>query len=520
LLLEFDFPTPPAYHFATKNFSGGAFVQPLRYQFSLTLLAVMAALLIAAPPFFATPAPIVHASASLSSSPAPQNSAALSKAYRFDRGGWTYVHLEGSPHDIGYQHGYLLSSEIADAFSAVRVIMTHPTDRDWAFFRRAAREMLWPKIDPEYQAELQGIVDGLADKKVKLDLYDVVAMNAFMELPGYYVPWLDEQTKAVNAPKISAPENCSAFVATGSFTKDHQIVMAHNNWTSYAYGSRWKLIFDIVPQQGYRMLMDGFPGVIISDDDFGVNSDGLMVTETTIAGFHGWDPNGKPEFARARKAFQYAGSIDEFVKIMNDGNNGGYANDWLLGDRKTGEIARFEQGLKHTKVWKTTDGYFVGSNFPSDPDLIKDETNFDTANMASSPNARHARWEELMSESKGKIDTTMAEVFLSDHKDSYTNKYGADVRTLCGHGDVSSETEPAWDQKPFDPFGSVESQVADSTLAAMMSFIARTGHSCGEKFDATKFLAEHPEYAWEASVLNDMTSGPWTQFRSGEHSAP
>ncbi|MGC2740938.1 MAG: hypothetical protein WA274_23855, partial [Candidatus Acidiferrales bacterium] len=26
----------------------------------------------------------------------------LAKAYRFERGGWTYVHLEGAPHDIGY----------------------------------------------------------------------------------------------------------------------------------------------------------------------------------------------------------------------------------------------------------------------------------------------------------------------------------------------------------------------------------------------------------------------------------
>ena len=62
---------------------------------------------------------------------------------------------------------------------------------------------------------------------------------------------------------------------------------------------------------------------------------------------------------------------------MLDGNNGGYANDWLLGDRKTGEIARFELGLKHTKVWRTKDGYYSGANFPSDPDVIKDETTYD-----------------------------------------------------------------------------------------------------------------------------------------------
>ena len=28
--------------------------------------------------------------------------------------GWTYVHLEGQPADIGFQHGYLLASEIDD----------------------------------------------------------------------------------------------------------------------------------------------------------------------------------------------------------------------------------------------------------------------------------------------------------------------------------------------------------------------------------------------------------------------
>jgi hypothetical protein len=76
----------------------------------------------------------------------------LAKAYRFERAGWIYVHLEGAPHDVGYQHGYLLAPEIADAFAAVSLEMTHETSRDWNFFRRAAREMLWPKIDEEYQA--------------------------------------------------------------------------------------------------------------------------------------------------------------------------------------------------------------------------------------------------------------------------------------------------------------------------------------------------------------------------------
>jgi hypothetical protein len=459
----------------------------------------------------------------------------LAKAYRFERGGWIYVHLEGSPHDIGYQHGFLLATEIADGFAAASLEMTHNSNRDWDFFRRAAREMLWPKIDPEYQAELQGIVEGLRARQVKLDLYDIVALNGFMELADYYVPWLDKQTSTqmdgrnngqTNGPrdrknKVSASAathegHCSAFVATGSYTKDHQIVMAHNNWTSYMEGARWKIIFDIVPQTGYHMLMDGYPGVIVSDDDFGVNSAGLMVTETTITDFHGWDPSGKAEFVRARKAMQYAGSIDEYVKIMLDGNNGGYANDWLLADRKTNEIARFELGLKHSKVWRTKDGYFVGSNFASDPDVLKDETTFEVRNLAASANARHVRWDELMAANMGKIDTTLAEGFLADHYDSYTKQTGANRRTLCGHGDVATPGDPGFALRPYNPFGAVEGKVMDAHMAEAMSFVARIGHPCGTDFKSQPFLDEHPDYRWQSSVLTDMNAGPWTAYHAGE----
>src|SRR5271157_4405899 len=277
---------------------------------------------------------------------APQD-ARLQKAYRFQKGGWTYVHLEGRPADIGYQHGYLLAPEIADAFEAIKLFYTRETQRDWEFFRTTAKQMLWPHIDAEYQQELQGIADGVKAHGVDLDVYDIVALNAFEEVPDYYVPWLNQRTtnqkttnqqttnpqqtnpqqKTAKAPKLAAPGNCSAFIATGSMTRDHQIVIAHNNWTSYLAGERWVIVFDIQPEHGNRILMDGFPGVITSDDDFGVNSAGVMITETTITQFEGWDPNGKPEFVRSRKALQYANSIDDYVRIIKEGNNGGYAND-------------------------------------------------------------------------------------------------------------------------------------------------------------------------------------------------
>jgi hypothetical protein len=454
--------------------------------------------------------------ATLQAQPSSPPDARLQKALRFPRGGWTYVHLEGTPSEIGYQHGYLLAPEIDDAFRAVRLQDTHNTNRDWEFFRATAREVLWPHIDAEYQQELQGIADGLKARGVAMDVYDVVALNAFEEVPDYYVPWLDAKEKRASAPSLHAPGNCSAFVATGSWTKDHRPVIAHNNWTSVIPGARWRIIFDIVPAKGYRMLMDGFPGVIVSDDDFTINSAGLAVTETTIARFHGFDPNAKPEFVRARKATQYAKSIDEYVTIMNDGNNGGYANDWLLADFNTDEVARFEQGLKHTRLWRTKDGYFAGSNFPSDPELIRDETDFDVNDASSSMNARHARWDQLMTQFKGKIDAAAAEKFESDHYDSFQKKEEANERTLCGHVETSPRGVKDWDWRPYHPGGTVQAKAADAGMAKNMTFVARAGHACGSDFKAAEFLKQHPEYAWQKPVLTDMVAGPWTEFKSGE----
>jgi hypothetical protein len=445
----------------------------------------------------------------------------LKGAYRFEQGGWIYVHLEGDPTAIGFQHGFLLADEIEDAFPAVSTNMTHSSKRDWAFYRQAAREMLWPKIDPEYQEELQGIVEGLNSRKpTNLDVYDLVAMNAFEELPDYYVPWLDKKEKLSNAPKLKSPGNCSAFVANGSWTKDGQIVMAHNNWTNYMNGERWRIIFDIQPTHGYRMLMDGFPGVIASDDDFGVNSDGLMVTETTITQFEGWDPNGKAEFVRARKALQYAGNIDDYTKIMLDGNNGGYANDWLLGDRKTGEIAQLELGLKAYKLWRTKDGVLSGSNWARDPRVLKEDAPlFDPKNMETSPNARKVRWEELLNQNKGKLDVALAQQMLGDHLDSAQKKEEANERTLCGHVDKSDRGVAVWEWAAFYPGGAVQAKAMDSAMAKEMRLVARVGHPCGEDFLAKPFLAAHPEYVWQEPFLRDMNAGPWTEFHSGQPAA-
>lgn len=436
----------------------------------------------------------------------------LANASREDKNGWIYVHLEGSPADIGYQHGYLLAKEIDTLIKVMQFYLPKTTDKNWAFYRAAAGRFLWNKIDKEYQDEIKGIAEGLQAKGMKYDSLDVTALNANIELSSYYVPTLMNKAKPGSGDN-RAPGNCSAFIANGKYTKDGKIVMGHNNWTDYIEGERWNVIADIKPEKGNHILMDCAPGFIHSGDDFVVSSSGILITETTITGFNKFDTTKTPEFVRARKAAQYSNSIDDVVKTMITDNNGGYANDWLIGDTKSNEVAKLELGLKDYKVWRSKDTAIIGSNFPSDPKLIKEETTFNVNDPTNSPNARKLRMEKLVAvDYKGKLTDATGKVIEGDTFDALDNKQAYNRCVIDGHVDEDPRGCPEWHEGPYYPMGAVQGKVTTTELAKKMQFWAHMGHPGGTDFLAAPYFAKHPEYKWQSKYLRDMKAYPWTLF--------
>lgn len=436
----------------------------------------------------------------------------MGNASRENKNGWVYVHLQGSPADIGYQHGYLLANEIDTTIKMLEYFLYHETGKDWRFFRNAAKSFLWNKLEPEYKAEINGIVEGLKAHQQNYDSLDITALNAMEELVYYYVPSL-QNAQQPHSGDNKAPGNCSAFIATGSYTKDGKIVIGHNNWTSYIVGQHWNVIADIVPEKGNHILMDCMPGFIHSGDDFLITGNGILITETTITQFYLFDSTGIPEFMRARKAAQYSNSIDDVIKIFTEGNNGGYANDWLIGDTKTNEVAKLELGLKVYKVWRSKDTAMIGSNFPSDPELIKKETTFNVNDSATSPNARKKRMEQLvLVELKGKIDLETGKQIEGDHVDALQGKSANNRCVICGHIDEDALGCAEWSLPAYYPMGAVQGKVTTAALAANMQLWAHMGHPCGQDFIGAPFYKAHPEYAWMSKYLTDMKSYPWTMF--------
>ena len=435
---------------------------------------------------------------------------AVSKASRHEKAGWIYLHIEGAPHERGFQHGYLLAPEIQESLRITRAVWEYQSGMDWKWLLKKSSKLLNPKIDPEWIQEMGGIVSGLKAAGVTSSLDEIVAYNAIIELSNYW--WPKEKRKYDYNSPTSPKDACSAFIATGSATADGGVVMGHNTMSGYT-DAYYNVILDILPNKGHRILMQGQPGWIHSGTDFFITDAGLLGTETTIGDFHGFDEKGVPEFVRMRKATQYGHSIDTWCDLMRKGNNGGYANAWLLGDINTKEIARLEQGLKHTALEKKTEGFFVGSNVAEDRKVLRFDTSEEEQDIRSSSVARRVRWKELMKANHGRVNAELAKQFEADHYDTFLKQERLGARGLCAHGEF--EADPRG-RVPFRPSGTTDAKVVDSQMAAEMSFAARWGSACGTPFDAPTFLTEHPQYEWMSGLIRSRPAQPWVMFKAGE----
>ena len=431
--------------------------------------------------------------------------------YRFDKNGWIYVHIEGTPHEMGFQHGYLVAPELEEILRSLKYLTYWETGKEWGFFVEAAEKLFVKHIDQEFLEEIKGIAEGARAAGVDISWQEVMTWNGYEELTGYW--WPNELTGAYSA---GDNDHCSGFIATGSATKDGKIVMAHNSWDLFEQGQFFNMILDIKPATGHRMFMQSVPGYIDSMTDFFVTEAGLMGTETTIGGFGLYDPDEVPEFVRMRKAIQYASTLDEFVDIMKKQNNGGYANSWLLADTKTSEIMLFELGLKYQNVERKKDGSFIGFNAPQDPRIRNLECS-DTGytDIRTAMGARRVRLTQLMDKYHGKIDIQIAQKILSDHYDVYLKKENPCSRTIEGHYELDAFEYWAG-RDPFRPHGAIDGKVTDSDLAREMSFWARWGSSSGMPFNAQKFLDEHPQWNYLQGYLKDRPTQPWTFFEMGQ----
>ena len=306
--------------------------------------------------------------------PDPASIERYEAAYRYPQAGWIVLHIEGDPYDRGYQHGRLMAPEIARFIPELAAYRSDRAPSDaWRDLRLIADALFLRRFDAEYLEEMKGIADGAAAAGAKfegrpIDLLDVVTINADVE-----TTFLDNALEATatglesrrfREPSLRGPtppgeSHCSAFAATGPATADGQVVIGHITMWNLFHAWHYNVWLDIKPSRGHRVVMQTYPGGVMSGLDYYMNDRGLVVCETTLAQTK-FDAGGIPLVDRIRRALQYGDSIDKAVQILQTGNNGLYTNEWLLADTKTNEIAMFELGTKESRLWRSSKNEWFG----------------------------------------------------------------------------------------------------------------------------------------------------------------
>lgn len=445
----------------------------------------------------------------------------IKNGIRHTLNGWTYISIRGEPLERGNAYGKLIRQEMKEVRRILDYIIYKDYGVTWDFFIEAAKNHFTEKIAshfPEFYEEMVGFSKG-ADMTID----EVVAWNNYMTLTeNWWNNMPDKETRQVNGDtkknvhlkEGGAKERCSAFIAVGDWTQDGKIVCAHNNFSPFIEGQLANYVVDIQPTKGNRILMMGFPGWIFSGTDFFVTSAGIIGTETTLGGFMGYQHN-LPISCRIRNAMQYGNNLDDYERMLLDGNSGDYANSWLFGDINKNEIMRIELGLRFHNTTRTRNGVFIGFNAPIDPRIRNLEcVNTGIDDLRRHQGARKVRLADLMEEHKGRINVDIATQIIGDHYDVYLNKENPCSRSICSHYELDARefmSDPSR-PKPFQPQGAVDGNVIDTTMAKNMSFLLRWGSSCGTSFDKEKFCSNHKVWEHLKPYLYDRPSYPWTLF--------
>jgi len=289
------------------------------------------------------------------------------KGFRYEMGGWTFLHIEGAPYARGRQHGELMAEEIVRYMTKLGV-QKQAADpvRGWADQRQMADALFFRKFDVEFLEEMKGIADGANKagatfKGRAVDLLDIVTLNCAIDMSSLQ-DGLTHAPHPLRGRTFMTPEDemdqagkgdhCNSFVATKGATKSGRFIFTQMfMWNGYT-GTEFNVMLDVVPEKGHRLVMQAFPGGIHSGTDWYLNASGLVMGETTV-GQTPFNPEGTPQSNRIRKAAQYAASIDEAAAILFKQNNGLYTNDWTMADTKTDEGACFLLGTEKTRMWRT-----------------------------------------------------------------------------------------------------------------------------------------------------------------------
>jgi hypothetical protein len=234
-----------------------------------------------------------------------------------DANGIRVVYLSGGPYQMGYQHGVLLRSEIADLIAAAEA------DFVWSTFIDVVDE--WGPGDglsyleharanasPAVLEECRGLADG-AEHVVTVDQCLMLsAITYFVEdlIPRYF-------------PGIEGILGCSSFIADGAATAEGDMLHGRNlDYLSMPPMRENTIVFVRQPTGGARHVSFAWPGQVSVLT--GMNEHGLTigVHENSCPSESFRDLTGMPALHQAAAMMATAHDLDEALDMVTSTEQG------------------------------------------------------------------------------------------------------------------------------------------------------------------------------------------------------
>jgi len=225
--------------------------------------------------------------------------------------------MEGTPEEMGYQHGRLLAKPIHHVMKE-GYVKKALWDKGYTWdYAMAQSERMEKHFPPEYVAEMNGVVKGLRAAGIDDLNYEDIRLAVTEAEILHYGPG-------------EAPE-CSNFACWGKWTPDGRLLHGRNlDWNISDDAQDDAALFVWRPKGGIPFMMVGWAGGIGSVS--GMNAQGITMGEMTLP-----SPDvtfdGLPLFLIMRRVLEKATNLDEAVAIMDKGPR---TTGWnfIIGDAK------------------------------------------------------------------------------------------------------------------------------------------------------------------------------------------
>lgn len=223
--------------------------------------------------------------------------------------------MEGTPAEMGFQHGRLLAKRIHHIVKEGYMAKAFYARGYTLEYINAQSERMEKHFPPEYIEEMRGIVKGLQAAGVSDINYEeirsAVTQAEIAHHPANEPP--EFKTPATTPP----PQQCSNFAVWGKWTKDGHLLHGRNlDWNIDGGAQEDAVLLVWHPATGIPFMMLGWSGGIASVS--GMNAQGITIGEmTSVSTDETFD--GLPLMLMMRRVLETAATLDEAVAVIQKG---------------------------------------------------------------------------------------------------------------------------------------------------------------------------------------------------------